>query len=107
ASTVAVPTFGKAVKAGVGVIDATWHVGASAGQYATDRFNPTDPTSSFLIGDHGQDPDITSILKVPSYGIQSRDDVRALVVEGVNGHRMAFVKDDLYIPQDLLDQRVA
>src|SRR5205807_3629043 len=36
---------GPAVKAGVGVVDATWHVGASAGQYATDRMDPTNPNT--------------------------------------------------------------
>ncbi len=30
------------IRAGVGVVDATWHVGASAGQYATDRHGIAD-----------------------------------------------------------------
>ena len=42
-----------------------------------------------------------------SYGIQSRLQVRALVVEGADGKRIALVKNDLYIPQDLLWRRTA
>jgi hypothetical protein len=44
AVTIAVPRAGAqargpvvGVRAGVGVVDATWHVGASAGQYASGR----------------------------------------------------------------------
>jgi hypothetical protein len=106
ASTLKAPK-GPAVKAGVAVVDATWHAGASAGQYATDRMDPTDPNTNAVVGEHDVDPNILSVHRVPSYGIQSRDDVRALVVEGLDGTRMALVKDDLYIPQDLLNQRVS
>src|SRR6266480_4706695 len=98
---------GPAVKAGVAVVDATWHVGASAGQYATDRVDPENPNAEAIVGEHNVDPNMLSVHRVPSYGIQSRDDVRALVVEGLDGTRMALVKDDLYIPQDLLNQRVS
>jgi hypothetical protein len=94
---------GDGVRAGVAVVDATWHVGASAGQYAGDRVLD----SGDLVGQHGQDPNILAVRRVPSYGIQSRTTVRALVVEGLDGTRMALVKDDLYIPQDLLNQRAA
>src|SRR5437588_12426579 len=106
ASTIKAPK-GPAVKAGVAVVAATWHVGAAAGQYATDRMDPTDPNANAVVGEHDIDPNILSVHRVPSYGIQSRDDVRALVVEGLDGTRMALVKDDLYIPQDLLNQRVS
>ena len=41
-----------AVKAGVAVVDASWHVGASAGQYASD---------GTLVGEHGVDPNTHSI----------------------------------------------
>jgi hypothetical protein len=98
---------GPAVKAGVGVVDATWHVGASAGQYATDRVDPSNPNAAAIVGEHEVDPNILSVHRVPSYGVQSRDDARAIVVEGLDGTRMALVKDDLYIPQDLLNQRVS
>jgi len=86
------------VRAGVGAVDASWHVGASAGQYATD--------GSF-VGAHGVDPTTHSYRRSASYGIQSRLQARALVVEGPDGRRVALVKNDLYIPQDLLYRRTA
>jgi hypothetical protein len=98
-TTVPVPSLPvRTVRAGVGVVDATWKVGAAAGQYATDGTS---------VGDHGVDPTTLSTRRVPSYGIESRSTTRALVVEGVDGKRIAFVNNDLYIPQDLLDRRVA
>ena len=48
-----------------------------------------------------------STRRAPSYGIQSRLSARALVVEGPDGERVAIVKNDLYIPQDLLYRRAA
>ena len=92
------PAAGGAVRAGAAAVDASWHVGASAGQYATD--------GSF-VGAHGVDPTTHSYRKSASYGIQSRLSARALVVEGANGTRIALVKNDLYIPQDLLYRRTA
>ncbi len=86
------------VRAGVASVDASWHVGASAGQYATD--------GSF-VGAHGVDPTTHSYRRSASYGIQSRLEARALVVEGPDGRRVALVKNDLYIPQDLLYRRTA
>ena len=112
-TTVKVAPFTSAVKAGVAVVDATWHVGASAGQYAGDPFDVGPPPSvtvysdDAVVGDHGVDPALLNVRRVPSHGIESRDDVRALVVQGTDGTRMALVKDDLYIPQDLLNQRAA
>ena len=89
------------VKAGVAVVDATWHVGASAGQYASDDFTlGLAPESHF-------DPHKHQLHRAPSYGIQSRLSVRAIVVEGNNGTRVALVKNDLYIPQDMLWRRTA
>ena len=87
------------VRAGVAVVDASWHVGASAGQYASD--------GSFVNQDTGVDPTMHSTRRKSSYGIQSRLSVRALVTEGSNGERVALVKNDLYIPQDLLYRRTA
>jgi neutral/alkaline ceramidase-like enzyme len=87
------------VKAGAAVVDASWHVGASAGQYASDG-TPLDPL-------HDNDPTTHSTRRAPSYGIQSRLQARALVVEGPDGKRAALVKNDLYIPQDLLYRRIA
>ena len=84
------------VRAGVASLDASWHVGASAGQYASDpqaeeRFDPASHATA----------------RAGSYGIQSRLQVRALVVQGPDGKRVAIVKNDLYIPQDLLWRRAA
>ena len=95
------PAFAQAgtVKAGVAVVDASWHVGASAGQYASD--------GSFVNEDTGVDPTMHSTRRKSSYGMQSRLNARALVTEGSNGERVALVKYDLYIPQDLLYRRTA
>src|SRR3954452_17686225 len=87
------------VKAGVAVVDTSWHVGASAGQYASD--------GSFVDADQGVDPTMHSTKRKSSYGIQSRLSARALVTQGSNGKRVALVKYDLYIPEDLLHRRVA
>ncbi|HEX8067471.1 MAG TPA: neutral/alkaline non-lysosomal ceramidase N-terminal domain-containing protein [Thermoleophilaceae bacterium] len=86
------------VKAGVAVEDASWHVGASAGQYASD--------GTFADAEFG-DPHQHSTRRAPSYGIQSRLEARALVVQGPDGAKFALVKNDLYIPQDLLWRRTA
>ena len=83
------------LRAGVGVADMTWHVGASAGQYATDQ-----PAV-------GTDPHLHSTKQQGSYGVQSRLSARALVLEGSNGERVALVKNDNYLAQDLLTRRVA
>ena len=99
ASTVPVPAIPvDTVRAGVARIDATWRVGASAGQYSGDRLSE---------GVHQLDGSALSLRREPSYGIQSRSYVRAVVVEGVDGTRVALVANDLYIPQDLLNQRVS
>ena len=86
------------LKAGVGEVDASWHVGAGAGQYAS--------TGSF-VDQHGFDPSVHSYHFRRSYGLHSRLKVRALVVQGPDGTRAAIVKNDLYIPQDLLYRRTA
>src|SRR5207244_457254 len=81
--------------AGIGVADATWNVGSPAGQYASER-----STSG------GFDPNVYSVKDEPSYGVQSRLSIRALVVQGANGTRVALVKADNYLAQDLLQRRV-
>jgi hypothetical protein len=88
------------VRAGAAVVDASWHVGASAGQYASDGsfVDPADGT---------YDPTVHSYRRKASYGIQARLEARAIVVEGPSGNRLAIVKNDLYIPQDLLWRRTA
>ncbi|MGH2737113.1 MAG: hypothetical protein ACRDKZ_16160, partial [Actinomycetota bacterium] len=97
------------LRAGVGVVDATWHVGASAGQYSEDG-TPVGVHANPGIGDDPNpsvDPHTHSTRRTPSYGVQSGLSARALVVEGSDGQRVALVKNDLYIPQDLLNTRVA
>ncbi len=86
------------VRAGTASVDASWHVGASAGQYASDG-TFVDPASG------NYDPTVHSYRRAASYGIQSRLKARAIVVEGADGHRVAIVKNDLYIPQDLVWRR--
>lgn len=88
------------IKAGAATVDASWHVGASAGQYATTKTD--DPTY-----DAEFDPNVHAFKNQPSYGIQSALEVRALVVQGADGKTVAMVKTDLYIPQDLLWRRAA
>ena len=85
-------------KAGVAVMDATWHVGASGGQYADD----TGP-----LGADGVDPYMHSTKKRISDGVGLRTSTRALVVEDERGKRIAVVSTDLYLPQDLLHRRVS
>jgi hypothetical protein len=84
-------------KAGVAVVDATWHVGASGGQYADDG----PPTQA-----PGIDPYTHSTKKRISDGVGLRTSVRALVIEDAKGDRVAIVSHDLYLPQDLLQRRL-
>ena len=86
------------LKAGVGDVDASWHVGAASGQYASDGARANDKEF---------DPHGHTTRRAPSYGLQSRLRARALVVEGPDGKRIAIVKQDLYLPQDLLWRRAA
>ena len=86
-----------AVRAGVAEVDASWHVGASAGQYASSAGDSHAPF----------DPSAHSLTKAPSYGRQSALKIRALVVEGPDGKRVALVKHDLYLTQDSLHRRAA
>jgi hypothetical protein len=96
----AAPARGE-VRAGAAAVDASWHVGASAGQYASDGAFGVDPS-------HGTyDPTVHAYRRAPSYGIQSRLSARAIVVESSGGNRLAIVKNDQYIPQDLLYRRTA
>src|SRR4051812_50182191 len=86
--------------AGVGVADATWNVGSAAGQYAGER----DVAGQVSGG--GVDPNFYSVKDQPSYGVQSRLSIRALVVKGANGQMVALVKADNYLAQDLIQRRV-
>lgn len=86
------------LRAGVGIADATWHVGAGGGQYADKA--PPDPTAADV------DPYAHSLTQRDSYGVASRLTTRALVVEGSSGRRVALVKSDLYLAQNHLLRRV-
>src|SRR4051794_32433440 len=88
---------GANVQAGAAVLDGTYHVGNSAGQYASTRD-----------GGYGDvDPHAQQVKNQASYGVQSRENVRALVVKGADGNLIALVSDDHYIPQDALWRRTA
>src|SRR5437868_3089078 len=85
------------VRAGAAVVDGTYHVGNSAGQYASTRDS----------GYGNVDPHAQQVKNQASYGVQSRETVRAIVVRGGDGHYVAIVSDDHYIPQDALWRRTA
>lgn len=88
------------LRAGVGITDGTWHVGAGAGQY-TEK----DPNLGGL-PDGPVDPHGHSTTQRRSYGVQSRLSYRALAIEGADGERVVLVKSDAYLAQDLLVRRV-
>lgn len=90
------------VRAGYGEADATWHVGAGAGQY-TDK--SADQTN--LVTDGSVDPHGHSTAQRDSYGVQSRLSYRTILVEDTEGDQVAFVKSDNYLAQDYLTRRVA
>src|SRR5436190_11209624 len=85
------------VRAGAAVLDGTYHVGNSAGQYASTRDQ----------GYGDVDPHAEEVKNQASYGVQSRESVRALVIRGPDGRLAAMVSDDHYIPQDALWRRTA
>ena len=85
------------VRAGAAKLDGTYHVGSSAGQYASTRDGG--------YGDY--DPHAQQVKNMASYGVQSRESVRALVIKGADGSYAALVSDDHYIPQDALFKRTA
>src|SRR3712207_5699728 len=82
------------IQAGVAEVDATYKVGASAGQYAPWR---ADESGNVDYGDF--DPHFQQGKNKASYGIQSRLNIRAIVVSG--SEKLALVKTSLYIPQDM------
>lgn len=91
---------------GAGVADASWHVGASAGQYATDcpglEIPDGVPCTPVSHEDGTFDPTGHSVRRLTSYGMQSRLEARAILVDGPApgfGDRFAVVKNDNYIPR--------
>src|SRR5436305_14569615 len=88
------------LRAGVGVVDASWHVGAGAGQYASDN----DPSNI----DSEWDPNLQHVKQASSYGVQSRLQIRAIVAQDSAGDApIALVKIDNYLAQDTLQRRIA
>ena len=85
-------------RAGAAVIEASWHLGASAGQFSA--------TGAGIAGGRGYDPYQHSTAKLGSDILASMITTRALVVEGDNGKRVAIIANDLYLPNDLLRRRV-
>ena len=103
------------VRAGVGIVDATWNVGAGGGQYADKSVGlagglagvDVDPENASVTETDGSiDPQQQSLTQKDSYGVASRLTARAIVVEGNNGERLALLKTDNYLAQDLLLRRV-
>jgi hypothetical protein len=88
------------LRAGVGITDATWHVGAGAGHYTAK-----DPNAAGLAGGEA-DPHGHATTQRRSYGVQSRLSYRALAIEGADGERVVLLKSDAYLAQDLLLRRV-
>lgn len=89
-------------RAGVGSADATWNVGVGSGQYTAK-----DPNALQVAQGGDLDPYNFSNTQRKSYGVQSRLTYRALVLEGIDGKRVALVKSDSYLAQDALTRRVA
>ncbi|MGN6475434.1 MAG: hypothetical protein ACTHK4_17535 [Mycobacteriales bacterium] len=88
------------LRAGAAVVDATWHVGASAGQYASN-VGPNDIKGEW-------DPNFASVAKRSSYGVASRLSMTAIVLQDGKGDPpIALVRDDNYLAQDMLTRRVA
>ena len=89
------------LRAGVGVVDASWHLGAGAGQYASTE-NPTDVSSEW-------DPNVEHVKQQSADGMASRLSIRAIVLKDSNASDppVALVKVDNYLAQDLLTRRVA
>lgn len=95
------PSSSGTVKVGYGEADATWHVGAGAGQYS-DKSDPLN----LATGEGGVDPHGHSATQADSYGVHSRLSYRAIVVQDAEGDHTAFVKSDSYLAQDHLTRRV-
>ncbi len=89
--------------AGAAVVDASWHVGAAAGQYGSTT--PTDSPDDALASEW--DPNAQHTLKTSSYGMASRLSVRVLVLQSGDEAPVALVKQDLYLAQDLVTRRAA
>lgn len=94
--------LGGTVRAGYGIADNTWHVGAGAGQYS----DKSPDSVQGLVDQSSIDPHNHSTTQKNSYGVQSRLSFRAIVVEDAEGDHVAFVKSDNYLAMDALQRRV-
>jgi hypothetical protein len=83
--------------AGAASIDMTWNVGAGPGQLGTAGHG-------VLANEY--DPHLHAWKMEPSDGVQSRLDAKAVVLQGPEGDKIAYVKTDVYLQQDLLTRRV-
>jgi hypothetical protein len=88
---------GATVKAGVARTDITWHAPGAQGQYSND---------GNAVVDDKFDPYLHNVHTDPSDGTHSRAYARAIVVEGTDGTRVAYIGHDLYLQQDILTRRV-
>jgi hypothetical protein len=84
--------------AGAASVDMTWHVGGGQGQLGSagngltaDKFDPFHHSTKMS----------------PTDGVQSRTFAKAIVVQGPDGTKVAYVKTELYLQQDILARRVA
>jgi hypothetical protein len=84
--------------AGAASVDMTWHVGAGQGQLGSAPGGPAQDRF---------DPFHHSLKLAPSHGHQSRTFAKAVVVQGADGEKAAYVKTELYLQQDLMTRRVA
>ena len=108
---------GSGLRAGVGTADATWHVGAGAGQYASEALAVPDPEHPDTLPGTVQqwpddvsnewDPNVEHVKQASSYGVASRLSVRALVLQDAEHAPVALVKIDNYLAQDYLTRRIA
>ena len=87
------------LEAGAAVVDATWHVGASAGQYASDG------TRSATTARSTRPAAVDAPRRLVRHPVAPRG-ARARG-RGPGRQQVAIVKNDLYIPQDLLYRRTA
>ena len=83
--------------AGAASVDMTWHVGAGQGQHGSSGGQAAGKFDPF----HHQ------TKQVPTDGLQSRTYAKAIVVQGPDGNKVAYVKTELYLQQDVLTRRVA
>jgi hypothetical protein len=83
---------------GAASVDATWNTGAGQGQLGG--------AGNHLSEDYF-DPYFHTTKMTPTDGVQSRTYAKAVVLQGPDGTRAAYVKTELYLQQDIMFPRVA